>query len=61
MVINELGTLKQDEKSIDAATGSMNLPCMEPYINLFKKHIRNCVVKQDKLNMKNDDNNAMDF
>jgi len=52
MVINELGTLKTDEKQIDAATGSMTLPCMEPYINLFKKHIRGCVVKQDKLSLK---------
>lgn len=42
-VINELGQLT--DKQLDTTTGAVNLPCLEPYTNLFKKHIRNCVVK----------------
>lgn len=45
MVINELGQLKKGEQSTEE---TVVLPCMEPYINLFKKHIKKCTIKQDK-------------
>ena len=44
-VINELGTLKSEEKNQDSQTGAMPLPSFEPYVNIFKKHIKNCVNK----------------
>ena len=30
----------------------MTLPSFEPYVNIFKKHIRNCVNKQKALDEK---------
>lgn len=55
-VINELGTLPPSSVKSDHA----QLPCLEPYIQLFRKHIRNCTLKQDKmlqgLNDDDDDN-----
>ena len=42
-VINELGSLPPSSVSTDHA----NLPCLESYITLFKKHIKACTLKQE--------------
>lgn len=42
MVIKELGQHRSKE---DDATGSVVVPCLEPYIGIFKKHIRQCLLK----------------
>lgn len=56
MVINELGQLKKPRDPEDVAT----VPSLEPYIDLFKKHIKKCVIKQDKAT-KQQEKNTIDF
>lgn len=46
MVINELGS-NQGQKN-DESSGSVVVPCLEPYIGIFKKHIRSSLLKQEK-------------
>jgi len=45
-VIKELGE-RQGESAQDEE-GCANLPCLQPYVELFKKHIRKCTIKQQK-------------
>ena len=42
-VINELGNMPRS--SIEMQDDIVNLPSLTPYINIFKKHIRACIVK----------------
>jgi hypothetical protein len=59
-VINELGQLKKPRDPEDVAT----VPSLEPYIELFKKHIKKCVIKQEKASKQAEfkaKNTSMDF
>jgi hypothetical protein len=48
-VINELGSvLKRDSGNSD---DTAQLPSMEPYIEIFRKHIKKCIIKQEKLSL----------
>ena len=54
MVINELG--QQPRSSLDETA---QIPCLEPFIKIFKDHIKRCTIKQDKANQgENDDDNG---
>ena len=43
-VINELGECGRTSSDGE----SISLPSLDPYIALFKKHIRQCILKQEK-------------
>ena len=45
-VINELGEQRGAATNGDA--DCISLPSLDPYLALFKKHIRQCIVKQQK-------------
>ena len=51
MVINELGSLPPSNVQSDHAS----LPCLEPYIHLFRKHIKACTLKQERSLRMDDD------
>ena len=53
-VINELGQVQKEKKEESGEIKSqeddsiVSLPSLEPYLLIFKNHIRKCVIKQDK-------------
>jgi DNA primase small subunit len=63
MVINELGqSAGRSKQKSEEGSEVASLPCLEPYIAIFKKHIRACVVKQEKHNRTlQGGGNSMDF
>ena len=50
-------------KSENTEDDVAKIPCLEPYINLFKKHIRQSVAKQEKYSnaLKVADKSGIDF
>ena len=58
-VINELGEVNQRKKEADAKEASTLedggvavIPSLNPYVTIFKKHIRSCNLKSDQFNKK---------
>ena len=61
MAINELGELSKEGRPV-MEDGVASIPCLQPYIVLFKKHIKKCHLKQDRKNRQDKgEDDAMDF
>ena len=57
MVINELGQNSKTAKEGETAS----IPCFEPYLAIFKKHIKNSLLKQEKFSRAQNKGDSMEF